>query len=1079
MKTRISLGFLAVALVVLNSTTPPLATAQSPSRSPLRLLHAGERAIVLELTVDDFQIDTVQHQGQTYHRLLIPDTAQATAPGAPQVPTCGALVGLPSTEGVSIQILDVDDETLHGLHVLPAPRIEIAADNLEGLTAADVRHTFVQDQDLYATDAFYPGRPVEIGHVGYLRDQAVAQVQFYPVQYNPVTGEVRLYRRLLVRITWQAPPAETVETATDARWVNPAYENLLKNTLLNYTALKRPPATEAVRSVETSGPTIATTNSPPTLKIGVVKDGLYELTHDDLIQAGLDLSEVDPRTIKISHRGVEMPIYAHGQSDGTFDATDYLLFYGTATGGIYTVENIYWLTAGGTPGQRMSTRNGTPSGSATAPTHFPSTLHAEKDSHYWQTMPDGEGQDHWFWEGKLTAPASRAFTQTLNHISTTASTATVRLRLKGHTDVGANPDHHTLISLNGIEIDDQLWNGQIAFDHEVTVPHSYLDEGSNTITIEAPGDTAAMVDQVFVNWIEIDYWDTYVAENDELFFGAPEAGTFEFQIGGFSHNDITVFDVTDPTHVTIITNTAPLPDGVLFEDAAQPQTRYLALTPARHKTPARIELDQPSSWKSAANGADYVIITHQDFYTASLRLADHRSASGLTVATVKVEDIYDEFNDGIFDPQAIRDFLSFAYHNWIAPAPTYVLLVGDACQDYKDNLGTGTMTYVPSQVIEADLLGQTSSDNWFVQVSGDDLLPDMFIGRLTAQTASQAEDMVDKIIGYEQDPPSTTWNKNVLLVADDDGTSFEITSQTLSTMLPPYYTAAKVYVADYPPGDPTADIVAHINSGSVLVNYAGHGSVDAWGQWDNNSQDILDRNDIQTLDNTDKLPVVTAADCLNGYFTGIKPQVSVAEEFLQLPHRGAVAVWASTNLGYASEHRVLLRELYEAIFEDYQYALGAATTAAKIAAYSQTSDYSQLVETYVLFGDPATPLGIPSYPYVENTTPAAGGSDVAIDQTIHIAFNQPMSITTVGLDAQSATTLVLTPTWSADNTIVTYSHTNFDYSETLTLTVSGRDELGNLLGPGPVPTTWFFSVAPKPGDEDTYWTYLPLIIKND
>lgn len=81
------------------------------------------------------------------------------------------------------------------------------------------------------------------------------------------------------------------------------------------------------------------------------------------------------------------------------------------------------------------------------------------------------------------------------------------------------------------------------------------------------------------------------------------------------------------------------------------------MTPSKRRSPAGIAKNKPSSWKSANNGADYIIITHEDFYDSALTLAERRSDSGLRVVRVKVGHIYDEFNDGIFNPQAIRNFL--------------------------------------------------------------------------------------------------------------------------------------------------------------------------------------------------------------------------------------------------------------------------------------------------------------------------------------------------------------------------------------------------------------------------------------
>ncbi|MBV7333619.1 Ig-like domain-containing protein [Chloroflexi bacterium TSY] len=435
-------------------------------------------------------------------------------------------------------------------------------------------------------------------------------------------------------------------------------------------------------------------------------------------------------------------------------------------------------------------------------------------------------------------------------------------------------------------------------------------------------------------------------------------------------------------------------------------------------------------------------------------MADHRSASGLRAATVKVEDLYDEFNHGVFAPQAIRDFLAYAYHNWVAPTPTYVLLLGGTSYDYRGLLNLRKDNYVPTQVIETDLLGQTPSDNWFVTVSGDDILPDMLIGRLTAQNIGQAEDIVAKIIFYEQSPPDPTWNSNVLLVADDDELSFRSISEQLIEQLPFYYKPNRVYVGDYPPGDPTTDIINAINNGAVMVNYTGHGNVDNWAIW--NGGRTFDRKNVTTLDNIGKLPVVTVANCLNGYFAG--KSRSTAEEFLRLKDKGAVAVWAPTSLGYPAGHRLLINAFYADIFQNDQYTLGQSTTFAKLSVYAQSSFWGDLVETFVLFGDPATKIGIPTnYPYVKSTRPSDGASDVPYDQEIEIMFSKPMNPDTVLLDVSGG--LEITASWNIDNTIVRYEHSGLDAGATMLLTVEGYDRIDTPLGTGLVPSPWSFTVT--------------------
>ncbi len=63
-------------------------------------------------------------------------------------------------------------------------------------------------------------------------------------------------------------------------------------------------------------------------------------------------------------------------------------------------------------------------------------------------------------------------------------------------------------------------------------------------------------------------------------------------------------------------------------------------------------------------------------------LASYRSQQGLTTVVARMTDIYDEFNDGIKSPWAIRDFLEHAAANWAEP-PQYVFLAGDGSFDHK------------------------------------------------------------------------------------------------------------------------------------------------------------------------------------------------------------------------------------------------------------------------------------------------------------------------------------------------------------------------------------------------------------
>jgi hypothetical protein len=81
-----------------------------------------------------------------------------------------------------------------------------------------------------------------------------------------------------------------------------------------------------------------------------------------------------------------------------------------------------------------------------------------------------------------------------------------------------------------------------------------------------------------------------------------------------------------------------------------------------------------------------IIITDPVMDDALASLITLRSNQGLDVMTVYVQDIFDEFNYGIYSTEAIKDFLSYAYQNWSGDRE-YVLLAGEGSYDHRDILG--------------------------------------------------------------------------------------------------------------------------------------------------------------------------------------------------------------------------------------------------------------------------------------------------------------------------------------------------------------------------------------------------------
>ena len=296
---------------------------------------------------------------------------------------------------------------------------------------------------------------------------------------------------------------------------SPVFERILARTLLNYDSLPRPPA--APPPPPGDAPIIIPLDSKPQVKLQVEDSGLYRVAYQDVQAVAPDLVQGDPRLLELSNQGSAVPILFDGQDDGSFDLGDSFLFYGQAIHSDYTRQNVYWLKAGDTPGLRMAPRDGTP-GTDTPPDAFSDHRHYEEDHTYWRAVPNGEGKDHWFWDKLVVSgstPVSVNYAFDLHHIAPSGPDGELGLMLHGAT----YGDHLTQLYLNGnalLSPTEQAWSGEVEKLYEIAVPQSLFEEGPNDLRVEniLPGGSSSS--EVYVNWFEVTYQDTYVAEDNRL-----------------------------------------------------------------------------------------------------------------------------------------------------------------------------------------------------------------------------------------------------------------------------------------------------------------------------------------------------------------------------------------------------------------------------------------------------------------------------------------------------------------------------------------------------------------------------------
>jgi len=991
---------LVMVSVILAALLAPVSTLGASGRltsapdGPVRLLRADAQGVALELVAPAFDVTG----DAACQRAEAPGFVLSEEAGRPQVPVKVVLLGVPPDAELDLQV-EAAPTTVVATGIDLCAAQPVVAD-------ADAAELPARDAAIYETDALYPAEPVRLVELGFMRSQRVVRLELYPVQYNPVSGELRASERMTVALRFTGD----VQAAAAARQSEPAeFEAAFQRSLLNYESARTFRSSPAATVAAAAAPD-AWTPPQPGYKVLVQAEGLYQLTPAALASAGLPVAQLDPRTLRLFNGGQEVALRVTGEADGKFDAGDVALFFGQAADTRYTATNVYWLTYGGAPGLRMSTRNSIAGG--TAVTSFFASVKKEDNLVYDSDLPDDTlapiaGHDHWW--GQQIAAVGAGKTGTLNisvatpELATGAANASVSVLLGGVT-AGS---HHVRLYVNPASHPDSVWNGiwdgPTAHLISATFPQSYLSgTGNNTIRIELINDVSGLAaDIVRVDWLRVGYQRAFRTANDQLLFGGDMPDARRYTVDGFSTSDVELYDVTDPLRAAVIDWTvedpassslflpltmrsqsaaavqqsaaaAPSAFTLRFGDNQATPRRYLAQTPAKRLSPVSITLDQPSNLQSESSGADYIIITHADFAAAVQPLADYRAGQGLRVRVVDVQDVYDEFGAGLMSAEAIRDFIAHAYANWPRPAPRSVLMVGDGTYDFRYYKNT-TPTYVPPYLDMVDPeAGETATDNRFVAVTRDqngyDILPDLDIGRLPANSAAEVTAMVNKVLAYEAQAPAA-WMKQVLFVADDlegGGGNFYDYSNGIADgyttyqggqvkILPQAYTPNKVYLGQTCDlANPAtsvecrAQIISQIGSGSLMVSYIGHGVKTYWA-----AERLYDAAALASVNNPGRLTIMLPMTCNEGYF--IDPaEASLSELGVRAENKGAIASWAPTGYGLAPGHDYLERGLFLGVFYDGQ-ALGSAATAAKLylVANAPPGKYLDLVDTFLLLGDPA------------------------------------------------------------------------------------------------------------------------------
>ena len=172
------------------------ASASDPVRPVAQLTTSSLQEVVIEYEVPTFHVVPVTEDGVVYEFLRISGYGKMQEPGKPAMPVVTTLVAVPFHAGSTLTWSADSFREEDGYHIHPA--LEPATDHV-----GDPEPVFGFDTLLYQTDAFYPSQVVEVTDTLVIRGMKVLVIQVRPVQFNPVSGQIRVHEGIRVEIGFQ------------------------------------------------------------------------------------------------------------------------------------------------------------------------------------------------------------------------------------------------------------------------------------------------------------------------------------------------------------------------------------------------------------------------------------------------------------------------------------------------------------------------------------------------------------------------------------------------------------------------------------------------------------------------------------------------------------------------------------------------------------------------------------------------------------------------------------------------------------------------------------------------------------
>ncbi|PTB95921.1 hypothetical protein C9994_09650 [Marivirga lumbricoides] len=689
-------------------------------------------------------------------------------------------------------------------------------------------------------------------------------------------------------------------------------------------------------------------------KIPIVREGAYQLDYNTLLQAGLPLSAIDARTIRIYHRGNEIAIRVTGQADGRLNQGDLIQFLAKANDGnsdtplyvtpedqphtyynLFTDTTAYFLTwrLDGVQGKRMveeniinninnlSTetsyvrlnRNLYVNSSSTGQSYSP------QNEVYKSAFDTGEG-----WSGTEFTAATNFTITSLIKQNRSDSPPQFSILVQGR-----NARDHQAEIFVGSSAGSLRSVGVMNFSgygfETLSTALDWSDVNTNGSIVVRVVPQGASPDRMSVSYIDVNYSKTFDMTDEpstrlRLQPNNGNASFVRFQNINSSAQIYRINNFDDP--VLLRANKVGGELYTVIENTFNGADLYFQNQNFVTPTIKRVNFRNFNSINP-----DYVIISHKDLRSAAgdyddpvKAYASYRASQqggAYDTLSVNVGQLYNQFNYGETSPMALYRFTRFLAEN---KKTEFIFLIGKGLNwfhnYYRQSTTSATLykEYVP-------VAGNPGSDNLYsfgIKASNEVAIA---FGRLNAHSSQNVATYLDKIKEMEASPLDNLRRKKFLHLSGGlsafEVNRFKNNIQEFSNYAEsPFIGGDAINITkETTQVVELINVADEVNDGLAMITFFGHSSTGA------TDIDIgFVSNDVFGYKNKGKYPFILINGCNAGSFYRQRTaEITFGEDWVNTPDKGAIGVFAHSALGFTNELKRYSDIFYATAFGDSSF----------------------------------------------------------------------------------------------------------------------------------------------------------------